>query len=99
MSDTIPIRSGKPPVALGKEQQIEYAPVGKGDRLSFQGTSYGAVQRALFGAFGKFPIRLSKDKHMGMLTAMCCVAGEGSHPYDQIVAALRLYGEIELRDV
>lgn len=105
MSDTLQtestaIRMGQPTIKA-QQQQIEWAPISSGGQLSFKGTSYGAVKVALSMTFGKFPIRL-KPEHLPQLKAMAAVAKEstnGDQPYTQLIEALGMYGNLELRDL
>lgn len=96
MSETMQLRGGRPTIAVS-QQVIEWSPLAEGGRLSFQDTSYRAVRDALFKVFGKFPIRLSKD-NIKEIQAMAA-ASAGETPYQQILDALRKYGDLELRDL
>ena len=86
------------PAVVARQKQIELAPISNPEPITFLGTSYDDVSRALVEAFGDFPIRLrSTPSHMLALTAMAAVAGVGRSPYEEIKAALVRYGELELR--
>lgn len=85
-----------------REPTLTWKPLGDGSRLTFQNTSHDQVRAALFQAFGMFPIRLSKAKgDVVALQAMYCVAnamGKAGAPYEQLIAALNKYGDVEVSD-
>lgn len=81
----------------GAHESIEWAPLASPVAVSFSGGSYRAVHSALTETFGKFPIRLTRDKHLvalhGMHAATLCLA------YKQLADGLERFGDIEVRDV
>jgi hypothetical protein len=79
-------------------QQITWRPVGEPRRISFAGSSYAQVRKALFATFGPFPIRLDRDTHLNIIFAMKYAAGEGGVAYDEILKALTALPGIELQD-
>ena len=93
----VSVVAGKQSVSTG-ENAIRWAPLSQAERLAFNGTSYQAVHRALFMAFGDFPIRLSRP-HLETLHGMACAAGEGDKPYRQLFDALTMFGELEITTV
>ena len=78
-------------------EQIEWCVKHPPAVLSFMGTSYVAVARALEATFGKFPLQLERFAHEQVLAGMVAAAGEGSAPYVALLDGLRKYGEIEVR--
>lgn len=92
---SVTVVAGKPSVATG-EQAIQWAPMSGPERLAFNGTDFEAVQRALVGTFGHFPIRLSKTKHLEILRAMSHAAGDGFKPYSTLTDALDRFGDLEV---
>jgi hypothetical protein len=88
----------KPVIVASRNKQIEWAPISTPEKVTFLGTSYDEVSRALVEAFGEFPIRLRfTEPHILALKAMAAVAGDGRHPYEEISTALGRYHELELR--
>ena len=88
----------KPALVASKLKQIEWAPIAPPEKLTFLGTSYDEVSRALAETFGDFPIRLRWGQaHVLALTAMAAAAGQGRQPYEEIRNALERYRELELR--
>jgi hypothetical protein len=75
--------------------QMSWRPLSQHRRVTFLGTSFPAVYRALGDVFGEFPLRLTRD-HALTLRAMAAVAGEGREPYDQIAEALVRFSDIEV---
>lgn len=75
--------------------QMSWRPLTTPRRVTFLGTSFAAVHRALADTFGGFPVRLSPE-HVVTLRAMAAVAGEGREPYDQIADALQKHGDVEV---
>lgn len=74
---------------------MSWRPLTSPRRVTFLGTSFPAVHRALADVFGEFPIRLTPE-HRVTLRAMAAVAGEGREPYDQIADALQKHGDVEV---
>ena len=93
----VSIVAGKPSVATG-EQGIQWSPISSPVRLQFSGTSYLDVRSALIEAFGQFPVRLTND-HIPVLNGMCAAAGAGKQPYQQLLTALKQFGNLELTTV
>ena len=92
-----PTVAGRPSVGTG-ENSITWTPVSpSANILKFNGTDYHATREALGEAFGPFPMRLSKDKHLSILWGMQVGAGEGRAPFAELHAALDQYGELELQ--
>lgn len=87
------------PVAMPKQDVIQWSPLAGASSLSFSGTDYAAVRKALIGMWGPFPIRLSKDADAECMKAMMFAAGEGQQPFHILHQALMQYGEIEVRDI
>jgi hypothetical protein len=88
----------RPVVVASRQKQIELAPISQPEKITFLGTSFDEVSRALAEAFGEFPIRLKwSHAHVLALSAMAAVAGTGRGPYEEIGAALERYRELELR--
>lgn len=75
--------------------QMSWRPLTSPRRVTFLGTSFPAVSRALTEAFGEFPLRL-RPEHRATLKAMAAVADEGREPYDQIADALQKHGDVEV---
>lgn len=87
-----------PVIVASKLKQLEWAPISTPERITFLGTSFDEVARALRESFGEFPIRLTYGQpHIMVLKAMAAVAGQGRQPYEEISTALERYGELELR--
>jgi hypothetical protein len=88
----------KPVIVASRQKQIELAPIKTPERVTFLGTSYDEVSRALAETFGNFPIRLVyTEPHILALKAMAAAAGQGRAPYEEIATALGRYHELELR--
>lgn len=80
-------------------QQIEWAPLAGPSRLPFNGTSYQAVRRVMTTMWGKFPIRLSRERGDDeTLKAMMITAADGAEPYRILHQAVVQFGEIEVRN-
>jgi len=75
--------------------QMSWRPLTTPRRVTFLGTSFAAVHRALGEVFGGFPIRLSRE-HIVAIRAMATVAADGREPYDQIAEALAKHGDVEV---
>ena len=89
--------AGVPTVAVG-QGIITWTPVSPTPvNLKFNGTDCSTVTLSLVEAFGAFPIRLSKDKHLNTLWGMMVGAAAGRTPYSELHAALDQYGELELQ--
>lgn len=88
------------PMNSGPEQQaIEWAPLAGPSRLPFNGTSYQAVKRVMTTMWGKFPIRLSRERGDDeTLKAMMITAADGAEPYRILHQAVVQFGEIEVRN-
>ncbi len=86
--------------ALPRQSRLEWAPLAGPQNVSFSGTDYDAVRKALIGMWGTFPIRLSKERGDDeCMKAMMFAAGQGQTPYHVLHQALMQYGEIEVRDL
>ena len=92
-----PTVAGRPSVGTGLSS-ITWTPVAPSPNiLKFNGTDFYATHLALTAAFGPFPIRLSKEKHLSTLWGMMIGAGEARTPFAELHAALDQYAELELQ--
>ena len=84
------------PQEISREQpatQLEWCVKQPPKQLSFLGTSFELTAAALTKTFGAFPIQLDSS-HQRVLAGMAAVGGT---PYAQLLQALEVYGEIEVR--
>lgn len=95
---TVSIVAGQPSVSAD-DPGIMWAPISSPMRLQFSGTSCTDTKAALTEAFGEFPIRLSTGEHLFILRGMNAAAGVGKQPYQQLIAALTQFGNLELTQV
>ena len=91
---TVFVVAGGTTVATPKDS-ILWAPISTPVRVSFIGTDYQAVSRALQEAFGHFPIRLSKE-HIPTLHGMVLGAGDAGTPFKELREALKQFGNLEI---
>lgn len=96
MNQPVPFVAGKQTIAI-PEQEMTWSPVASPQRLRFNGTSIESTRKALVEAFGSFPIRLSKEKHLQVLSGMIAAAGEGRTPYEELRNALDRYSDLEVK--
>ena len=74
---------------------MKWSQLAEGKRLSFLGTSFAEVHKAMLETFGKFPIRLELS-HVQTMRAMAAAAGAGGKPYTDMADALERFSNLEI---